>query len=120
MRINKRKIIPFLLRLFGNLILIATLSAVIAGVYVCPIYALTHIPCPGCGMTRACKAALRFNFTEAIKYNCLFPIPFLWGIYELIRHRFPLSRKGEMIFYFSSLALLLLRWVILMANNYLI
>ena len=113
----QKKILPFLLRLSGNLLFLATVIAIITSVYVCPIYALTRIPCPGCGMTRACKAALTMDFKAAIEYHCLFPIPFLWGIYELIRRRFPLPVKGEMIFYFSSVALLLLRWIILMLNN---
>lgn len=41
----------------------------------CPIYAIYHFPCPGCGLTRSGLAILRLNFPEAIKYNATI---FLW------------------------------------------
>jgi hypothetical protein len=38
----------------------------------CPIYAYTHILCPGCGATRALAALLRGNLAAAWQYNPLF------------------------------------------------
>ena len=38
----------------------------------CPIRSLTGIPCPGCGMTRAWKAALRLDLITAFQYHPMF------------------------------------------------
>lgn len=38
----------------------------------CVFRLMTGIPCPGCGMTRAWLAALRFDFSAAIAYHPLF------------------------------------------------
>ena len=41
---------------------------------------MTGVPCPGCGMTRAWLAALRFDFAAAVAYHPLFwvvPIAFV-------------------------------------------
>ena len=37
----------------------------------CPIYAFTHLLCPGCGATRAVAALLRGHLTEAFHNNAL-------------------------------------------------
>ena len=118
---KKRKYILLQLsRITANILLIFTLVAVFFGFYVCPIYGITGIKCPGCGITRACKAAIRFDFESAFEYNCLFPIPFLWGAYEVLRLWIRLPKKGEIIFYSVSIAFLVLRWCVLMINTYLI
>jgi hypothetical protein len=43
----------------------------------CPFRALTHYPCPGCGMTRAFCALAHLEFRRAIKFNALSPFLFL-------------------------------------------
>lgn len=48
-----------------------------AGLVLCPFRALTHYPCPGCGMTRAFCALAHFEFWRAIKFNALSPFLFL-------------------------------------------
>lgn len=53
---------------------------IVAGFYIalavfgfgCPIRALTGIPCPGCGMSRAWLAVLRLDFRAAFYYHPLF------------------------------------------------
>ncbi len=40
----------------------------------CPIYQLTHLYCPGCGITRMLKSLLRGHFYQAFRYN---PLVFL-------------------------------------------
>ena len=40
----------------------------------CPVHAVTGIPCPGCGMTRACAAAVRGEFRAAWSFH---PFAFL-------------------------------------------
>lgn len=37
----------------------------------CPIHALLHLQCPGCGATRALAALLRGHFGEALRLNAL-------------------------------------------------
>ncbi len=37
----------------------------------CPIYALLHLRCPGCGATRALAALLHGNVAEALRLNAL-------------------------------------------------
>lgn len=39
----------------------------------CPFKRFFGIPCAGCGMTRAIKSALKFDFTSAFYYHPLFP-----------------------------------------------
>ncbi len=54
--------------------------------YQCPFKKLLHIPCMGCGMTRAVLAIFHGNFLASFRYNlmafpliimCLISIPFL-------------------------------------------
>lgn len=37
----------------------------------CLFKKIIHIPCPGCGLTRAFKLILKLNLLDAIKYNIL-------------------------------------------------
>ena len=39
----------------------------------CPLYELTGLYCPGCGLTRATHALLRGHFGAALGYNLLLP-----------------------------------------------
>ncbi len=39
----------------------------------CPLYELTGLWCPGCGLTRATHAVLRGNLGAAFGYNLFFP-----------------------------------------------
>lgn len=44
---------------------------------VCIIYNVFHIPCPGCGCTRAVIELLKGNVIQSINYN---PLPIIIGI----------------------------------------
>ena len=47
---------------------------------VCPLYAMTGLACPGCGMTRGLHALLHGNVAGALDYNLLLPaILFFFG-----------------------------------------
>ncbi len=55
----------------------------------CPIKWLTGLSCPGCGMTRACLAALRLDFGAALHYHPLFWLPPVALAVYLARSRIP-------------------------------
>jgi hypothetical protein len=40
----------------------------------CLFRTVTHIPCPGCGMTHAFLAAFRLDFADAFRWHPLFPL----------------------------------------------
>src|SRR5689334_20767214 len=70
----------------GGVLLSLTIMFVIAALWnppdepqfvLCPFRALTHLPCPGCGMTRAFCALAHGEFWRAIKLNALSPLLFL-------------------------------------------
>lgn len=46
-------------------------SAVGFGIAFCPMALVLHIPCPGCGMTRATLAALRGDFAASFRFHPL-------------------------------------------------
>ncbi len=41
---------------------------------VCPLYALTGLACPGCGLTRAFHALFHGDIITAIDFNALIPV----------------------------------------------
>lgn len=47
----------------------------------CPIRSLTGVPCPGCGMSRAWKAALRLDLITAFRYH-----PMFWSVPVLMAY----------------------------------
>lgn len=52
--------------------LAACLAAYVCILRRCPILWLTGVPCPGCGMTRACGALLHLDIAGAFYYHPLF------------------------------------------------
>lgn len=83
--------------------IVSAVAAAVALLYLsgigCPIRFLFGIPCPGCGVTRACEAALRGNFEEAFRWHPLFPIAIPGFIYIAVGE-YPLfgSAKRETVF----------------------
>lgn len=64
-------------------------------VSLCPFHAITGLPCPGCGMTRAMLRIGQLKFEDAIGYN-LFSLPlvilmflFVWQVKfpSFLRHK---------------------------------
>ena len=82
----------------------------------CPIYNLTHIPCPSCGVTRAWLAFLRGDLGLALRYHALFAlIPIVLAAY-VFRDRIRGSWKKtlDICLYVSGGILFLygvLRWI---------
>lgn len=61
----------------------------IIGHSICPVYALTGYPCPGCGLTRAGLRALHLDFAGAWKMNpFIFPVGALSAAYAANRYIF--------------------------------
>jgi hypothetical protein len=54
----------------------------------CIFNKVTGYYCPGCGMTRSIHSILRFQFTQAFRYNSLsLVIPFLLVIYYITKYK---------------------------------
>jgi len=60
-------------------------NPVTAGFFpVCPLYAMTGIYCPGCGLTRSLHALLQGDILSALHFNALFPFyAFIFGYFIL-------------------------------------
>lgn len=72
------------------LVLIPLVIVWVVGVPICPVAAVARIPCPGCGLSRACWALLTGDLAGAIALNPLAPVvcPLLGGaaIYAVVRY----------------------------------
>lgn len=82
----------------------------------CPIYRLTGILCPTCGVTRSWLAFIRGDFTMAFAYHGMFFLipPFLFAVAH--RNAFlKIWQPAVDVFLFASAALLftynVLRWL---------
>ena len=60
----------------------------------CPIYAATHLLCPGCGSTRALYELLHGHLAGALHYNAMFtllaPVLLAWLVfccYKVMRRK---------------------------------
>ena len=99
----------------GKLLATAAMAVYVALIYVspitCPILAVTGIPCPGCGLTRACLAALRLDLAAAFSYHFMFwSVPVLYGCFWLDGRLFP-RRWMNLTFYALLGAGFLVNWL---------
>lgn len=75
-----------------------------------------HIPCPGCGMTRATIAALHLDFTAAFGYHLMFwAMPLLY-LYFLFDGRLCGNPRADKAILWTIAAGFLVNWAILLAN----
>lgn len=65
----------------------------------CIFHSVTDVPCPGCGMTRACLALTHAHFTEAWHYH---PFSFVIVSLALGTAFFPSQLKNAWISYSSN------------------
>ncbi len=50
-------------------------------IFPCPFKTVTTLPCPGCGMTRACHAALQGDWASMLRLNPFGPLfAVFWGL----------------------------------------
>ena len=60
----------------------------VTGLSLCPIFHLTGVECPFCGMTRSFVSITHARFSEALDYNLGSPLiygAFVWMLYASIR-----------------------------------
>ena len=69
----------------------------------CPIKAITGIPCPGCGMTRAFMAIASGNLREAIGYNLFSPILFLVFLVTAIHLLLEVITRRQLLAFYGKL-----------------
>jgi hypothetical protein len=65
--------------------------AFLAGAELCPFHALTGLPCPGCGLTRAFRAIAHGEFQAAWGFN---PFGFLFFALALVLAAAPLWTRA--------------------------
>lgn len=70
---SKNKLINAYL-IFIAISIIIVIAGLITNLGFCLFYNYTGIPCPSCGMTRAFKSLLYFDFLKAFWYHPLFPL----------------------------------------------
>lgn len=69
-----------------NVIIIICGLILLSGIYACPIYRIFGIPCPTCGVTRACRLFLSGHFKDAFLMHPLFWLPAVF-IFKPFRKR---------------------------------
>lgn len=63
----------------------------------CPFFKLTGIPCPGCGLTRACLLLLRGDVQASIKFHAFAPVFLVLISILIIGTLLPRSLSGPLI-----------------------
>ena len=81
-----RLVVFLLLAGIGGILLVGVYRGV-SWLPSCTLYKHTGIHCPGCGLTRAVKALMRFDVVEAFRYNpvavVLSPLLLYWFSMEI-------------------------------------
>ena len=85
---RKKHIIFTLITLLAIIIVWIVFSnrTVLRNITICPMYNLTGLKCPGCGMTHAAYSLLRLNFLEALKHNFLIYLFVPYIIWMYVKH----------------------------------
>ena len=89
----KKKIIICLL-LMGGLISYYFLNKYLAFGLTCPFYQITHLYCPGCGITRLLFSLLELDFYQAFRYN---PLVFLLLLGFIIFNLIEIIKRKKII-----------------------
>ena len=98
-----------------GLTLLAGVSSValLSGQTLCPIAAITGLPCPSCGLTRASFSLLQGDFHQAFDFHPLvFVLPLVFFVFLFWAH--PLRKqyeKGVNRFFYAMIALFILVYI---------
>ena len=103
-----KKYRSFIIKIYGILAIVLF--------YRCPVKIICDVDCPGCGLTRACLSALKFDFRAAFEYHPLCP---LFGacmvyfiFYEPINRKIKLGSKLTVFFAIATAVVFIAVWLI--------
>jgi hypothetical protein len=106
-----RRFIDFykILLILSGIGLFSFAVSVFTGRSVCVIYSVTGIPCPSCGMTRACFSLLNGDFAASFHYHPLLIVVFFFPVIFLLKG---LGEKRKNILFLLIGAVFGVVWVI--------
>ena len=85
------------LRATGAAFALASMAAFMAtGTVECSFAKLTHLPCPGCGSTRAARALIALDFRSALRLNPVAPFVMLLIAMVAARGVWLVGRNGNL------------------------
>ena len=88
-------------------------------VYKCPMNYFFHVPCPGCGITRAHFAAVSLDIESAFRYHPLFftvlPAILYLSHRNVLKKR--LSDKAELVIFSILLVLFVVVYIVRLLDN---
>lgn len=96
---------------YGKSLLLICLLAIVVLVigYHCPFYAVTHIRCPGCGMTRALIALLMGNWRLSLTWHPMLIPSIILGL--LVFLLWKKNRKAAQILVWIWISAMLVCWI---------
>lgn len=78
----------------------------------CIFISTIGIPCPGCGMTRALKAAFKFDFIKAFSHHLMFPAVPIMYIYFLWEGRLFENKRIDKVIWIVIIVGFILNWIL--------
>lgn len=73
-----------------------------SGIPLCFFESATHVPCPGCGMTRSLSCAIRGMFTESWNYHPFGLFVLALFLLTAVQSLFPKSRRDRLAKFMQS------------------
>ena len=83
------------LAMVGGGLVVAALAGLGWDIWRCPIRLVTGLPCPGCGMTRACQAMVRGNWAAVWQMNPFAPVFALFWVVVAVGLLLPQPWRGR-------------------------
>lgn len=100
-------------------VIILSITLFLVFIYKCPLYYFYHIPCPGCGITRAHIAAMQFDFKKAFEYHPMFfiVIPTTHYIVHRDKIKYKLNKRVEILLAVIILVVFIATYIFRLLNN---